>query len=137
MNTTANEAMAANARACRACCLRWPGRSSPARPAPLELRMAQRKRGRRPRPGRPNILWLVARGHEPEHRPPSADPTVRTPNLERLAAEGVRFTNVYSVSGVCSPSRAALATGMYPTGIGAHHMRTIHQQEEARRIGPH
>ena len=85
-------------------------------------------------PERPNILWLVAEDMSP-YLAPFGDSTVSTPNLERLAAEGVRFTNVYSVSGVCAPSRAALATGMYPTSIGAHHMRSIHQQDEARAIG--
>ena len=49
-----------------------------------------------------------------------------------MAAEGVRYNNVFSVSGVCSPSRAALATGMYPTSIGAHHMRTLYQQPAAK-----
>ena len=47
-----------------------------------------------------------------------------TPNLDRLAAEGVRYTRVFSTSGVCAPSRAALATGMYQNRIGAQHMRT-------------
>src|SRR6056297_2590013 len=42
------------------------------------------------------------------------DPVARTPVLDQLAKEGVRFTNVYSVAGVCAPSRAALITGMYP-----------------------
>ena len=82
----------------------------------------------------PNILWLVAEDLG-RYIPPFGDFTVRTPNLERLAREGVRYGNVYSVSGVCSPSRAALITGMYPTSIGAHHMRTTHQQPEARAIG--
>ncbi|MCK4879525.1 MAG: sulfatase, partial [Bacteroidales bacterium] len=49
--------------------------------------------------------------------------TIVTPHLSRLADEGVRYTNVYSVCGVCSPSRSALATGLYPTRIGAHHMQ--------------
>ena len=82
----------------------------------------------------PNILWLVAEDLGP-YLAGFGDPTVSTPNLDRLAAEGVRFTNVFSVSGVCSPSRAALATGMYPTSIGAHHMRTTYQQPEAREMG--
>ena len=85
-------------------------------------------------PTRPNILWLVAEDLSP-YLPPFGDSTIRAPNLERLAREGVRYGNVYSVSGVCSPSRAALITGMYPTSIGAHHMRTTHQQPEARAIG--
>ncbi|MCY3770395.1 MAG: sulfatase-like hydrolase/transferase, partial [Gemmatimonadetes bacterium] len=85
-------------------------------------------------PDRPNILWLVAEDMSP-YLASFGDPTVSTPNLDRLAAEGVRYTNVFSVSGVCSPSRAALATGMYPTSIGAHHMRTTYQQPEAREMG--
>ena len=71
----------------------------------------------------PNILWLVAEDLSPVI-PSYGDSTVLTPNISRLAAEGVRFTNVFSISGVCAPSRAALSTGMYPTRIGATHMRT-------------
>jgi arylsulfatase A-like enzyme len=82
----------------------------------------------------PNILWLVAEDLSPTI-PPFGDSTIQTPNLSRLAGEGVRYTNVFSVSGVCSPSRAALATGMYPSSIGAHHMRTLFQQPAAREKG--
>ena len=82
----------------------------------------------------PNILWLVAEDLSP-YIPPFGDSTIQTPHLSRLAAEGIRYTNFYSVSGVCSPSRAALATGMYPTSIGAHHMRTLFQQPAAKKMG--
>jgi arylsulfatase len=44
--------------------------------------------------------------------------TIRTPNLNRLAQEGIRFTNFDSADPVCSPSRAALLTGRYPTRVG-------------------
>src|SRR5437899_11602294 len=43
---------------------------------------------------------------------------IRTPNLDKLAASGVRFTNFNSADPVCSPSRAALMTGRYPTRVG-------------------
>ena len=82
----------------------------------------------------PNILWLVAEDLSP-YISAYGDATAPTPVLDRLAAEGVRFRHVYSVSGVCAPSRAALATGMYPTSIGAHHMRTTYQQPEALARG--
>jgi arylsulfatase A len=41
----------------------------------------------------------------------------KTPNIDRLAAEGVRFTNAYSACTVCSPTRAALLTGQYPARL--------------------
>jgi arylsulfatase A-like enzyme len=79
------------------------------------------------RPQNLNIVWLVAEDLS-AIIPPFGDMTVATPNLSRLAAEGVRFTKVYSTAGVCAPSRAAIATGMYQNRIGAQHMRTTNIQ---------
>lgn len=45
-------------------------------------------------------------------------PTIRTPNLDRMAAEGMRFTEFYSAAPVCTPSRAALMTGRLPIRSG-------------------
>lgn len=44
----------------------------------------------------------------------------RTPQLDRMAAEGMRLTHCYAASGVCTPSRAALLTGCYPRRVGLH-----------------
>ncbi|MEM6801882.1 MAG: sulfatase [Bacteroidota bacterium] len=77
---------------------------------------------------RPNILWIVAEDLSP-FLPSWGDSTIETPNISRLVAEGVRYTNCFSPSGVCAPSRAAISTGMYPSHIGAHHMRTGGRKE--------
>ncbi len=47
---------------------------------------------------------------------------IPTPNLDRLASEGSRFTQFYSANPVCSPSRASLLTGRYPTRVGVPHV---------------
>lgn len=70
---------------------------------------------------RPNILWITTEDMSP-HLPSYGDSTVTTPNIDKLAREGVRYTNVYSVSGVCAPSRHALITGIYPSNTGAMHI---------------
>ncbi|TBN03698.1 DUF229 domain-containing protein [Hyunsoonleella flava] len=80
-------------------------------------------------PERPNILWLVTEDMG-AYIPPFGDNTVATPNLSRLAEEGVIYPNLYSTSGVCAPSRAAIATGMYPSSIGANHMRVNSYNDE-------
>jgi arylsulfatase A-like enzyme len=47
-------------------------------------------------------------------------PNIKTPNIDRLAAEGRKYTSFYSACSVCSPSRAALLTGSYPKRVGMH-----------------
>jgi arylsulfatase A-like enzyme len=79
-------------------------------------------------PPKPNILWITC-----EDQMPSlgsfGDQVAITPNLDKLAEEGVRFTNTFSTAGVCAPSRATLITGMYQNSIGTHHMRTLGSAE--------
>lgn len=73
---------------------------------------------------RPNILMLVCEDMSP-HLGCYGDSLVRTPNIDRLANEGVRYTRMFSTAGVCAPSRSTLITGMYQTSIGTHNMRTL------------
>ena len=72
---------------------------------------------------RPDLLLLVAEDLGPRIGA-FGDSVAVTPNLDRLAAEGVRYTRVFTTSGVCAPSRAALLTGIHQIAIGAQHMRT-------------
>ena len=78
-----------------------------------------------PAPSRPNILWISLEDTSPRLGC-YGDDLARTPNLDRLAAEGCRFTHAFSTAGVCAPSRCAIITGLYATSMGAHHMRTTH-----------
>ncbi|MGB3586555.1 MAG: sulfatase-like hydrolase/transferase [Tunicatimonas sp.] len=77
---------------------------------------------------RPHVLWLVTEDMGP-YLPAFGDSTIQTPNLSRLAAEGIRYPNLFSPSGVCAPSRAAIAMGLYPSSFGANHMRTSSHRE--------
>jgi N-sulfoglucosamine sulfohydrolase len=74
-------------------------------------------------PPRPNILWISNEDMSPRLGA-YGDPLARTPTLDRLAKESIRFTNAFTTAPVCAPSRAAIITGMYQTTIGAQHMRT-------------
>lgn len=71
----------------------------------------------------PNILWITCEDMSP-HLGSFGEKVAKTPNLDQLAKEGVRYTNVFSTAGVCAPSRNAIITGMYQTSIGGMHMRT-------------
>jgi len=72
---------------------------------------------------RPNILWILSEDISPDLSC-YGTPAVQTPNLDNLARAGIRFTNAFTTSPVCSPSRSAMITGMYQTSIGAHHHRS-------------
>ena len=72
---------------------------------------------------RPNIVWLVAEDMSPDLGC-YGDPQAITPNLDKLANQGARFTRCFTHAPVCAPSRSGLITGRYPTSIGSHHMRS-------------
>ena len=72
---------------------------------------------------RPNILWISTEDMSP-HLGCYGDIVARTPNIDRLAAQGVRYTNVFTTAAISAPCRAGIITGMYQTSIGCMHMRT-------------
>ncbi|GMQ28174.1 sulfatase [Algoriphagus confluentis] len=67
----------------------------------------------------PNILFLIADDWSYPHAGIYGDKVVRTPTFDRLAAEGALFTNAYTASPSCSPSRASILLGRYPHQNGA------------------
>lgn len=72
---------------------------------------------------RPNILWLIAEDFSPDLGCYGTK-EVWSPNLDRLAAQGMRFNRMFTTAPVCSASRSAFMTGMYQTTIGAHNHRS-------------
>ena len=78
----------------------------------------------------PNVLWIVGENLALDLGC-YGEKNVRTPNLDALAAGGVRYGNVFSTSPVCAPSRSAFMTGMYQTSTDMHHMRS-HRDDDFR-----
>ena len=72
---------------------------------------------------RANILWITVEDMSPRLGC-YGDRTVPTPRVDRLAAQGVRYTRAFGTYGVCAPNRHTLILGMYPTSTGAMAMRT-------------
>jgi N-sulfoglucosamine sulfohydrolase len=70
-----------------------------------------------------NILWLSCEDINPTIACYGTE-GIETPNIDRLAKEGIRYTNAYSTVGVCAPSRSTIITGKYPVTLGTHNMRT-------------
>ncbi|MEZ5278428.1 MAG: sulfatase-like hydrolase/transferase [Opitutaceae bacterium] len=72
---------------------------------------------------RPNIMWIVGEDAAPDIGC-YGQTVIQTPNLDRMASQGVRFAKAFATGPVCSPSRSALITGMYQTTLGAQNHRS-------------
>jgi len=70
---------------------------------------------------RPNILWICTDQQRSDTIHSLGNPHIRTPNMDRLAASGVAFTNAYCQATVCTPSRASFMTGVYPSTLHVNH----------------
>jgi arylsulfatase A-like enzyme len=69
---------------------------------------------------RPNLIFILADNQPASLLGAYGNPDVRTPNIDQLASEGLRFVNAFAVNGMCSPTRATLMTGLMPSQHGVH-----------------
>ena len=72
--------------------------------------------------GPPNIVWLVGDDVGPLEIGCYGHPTIKTPAIDRLARQGVRYTRAFVTTSSCSPSRASFLTGKYPHATGAENL---------------
>ncbi len=84
---------------------------------------------------RPNILWLTCEDICP-NLGCYGDDYAHTPVLDGLAAQGVRYMNAYGITGVCSPNRSCLITGVYPSSLGSHGMRSTTRLPDSIKCFP-
>jgi arylsulfatase A-like enzyme len=75
-------------------------------------------------PPRPNFLWITVEDLSPDLGC-YGNSFARTPAVDRLAAEGVRYTRAFATAPVCSPARSALITGLYASSLGTQRLRSL------------
>jgi len=75
-----------------------------------------------PQTERPNILWITCEDISP-HLGCYGDPYAHTPNLDRMAATGIRYQNAFAPAPVCTPARSSIITGVYASSLGTQHLR--------------
>ena len=72
-------------------------------------------------PGRPpNLVFILTDNQGAWTLGCYGNPDIRTPNIDKLAADGIRFTRALSSNPVCSPTRATFLTGLIPSQHGVH-----------------
>ena len=69
---------------------------------------------------RPNIILILSDNQSSSLLGTYGNKEIKTPNIDRLANEGIRFNNAFAINGVCSPTRATLLTGLIPSQTGIH-----------------
>ncbi len=78
--------------------------------------------GKSPAQGtRPNVIWVLGDQHRAQALGCAGDPNLHTPNVDRLAAEGLNFTHALAGAPLCTPARGSLLTGRYPHQVAPAH----------------
>src|SRR3990172_4066403 len=72
---------------------------------------------------RPNILWITCEDVSPQYLGCYGDDYATTPNLDKFAAQAVRYSNAFATAPVYAPARSCLITGVYATSTGTQHLR--------------
>lgn len=72
---------------------------------------------------RPNIVWIVSEDNGP-FLGCYGYPDANTPNLDKLASQGILYENAFVTAPVCAPNRCSIITGMFPPSLGCQHMRS-------------
>jgi arylsulfatase A-like enzyme len=75
-------------------------------------------------PDRPHIILFISDDHGWADSGAYGDASIKTPNIDSLAKESLRFTHAFAASPLCSPSRCAIATGLMPHRNGGHKFGT-------------
>jgi N-sulfoglucosamine sulfohydrolase len=84
---------------------------------------------------RPNVLWITSEDNSPLLGC-YGDKNARTPHLDKLASQGVLYTNAFANAPVCAPSRSTLIMGIYATTAGTQNMRSSFRVPEQVRLYP-
>ena len=83
----------------------------------------------------PNIVFIITDNQSPWTLGCYGNKEIRTPNIDRLAQEGIRFTNAFCSNAVCSPNRATCLTGLMPSQHGVHNW--LGGEQPDAQVGPH
>lgn len=81
-----------------------------------------------------NVIAIVPDDHSRRAMGAYGDAQAVTPNFDKLAAKGVRFTNAYAAAPVCSPSRAAFFSGKYPSQVGVNDFLMLNEKYADRGL---
>lgn len=82
-----------------------------------------------PKTKRPNIIFILSDDHRWDYLSCLGHPFLKTPNMDRLASEGVLFSNAFVTTSLCSPSRASFLTGQYAHTHGVRNNLTVWKNE--------